>query len=280
MKGIRIFLIAMIMVLLTPTTVFASNTKVSIADVEAERSQMVYLSVVLSDCKKANTLGISMKYDSNVLKKVAGECSWEKKGILQDFSKTKDDGVWTAKKAEDVNGKICTLAFRVKANAPIGESDVTCEVIVKEDSNVIGTYTATGTVKVIGKSETVTQPEDSDSGQLEDSDKEPAETTKPESSEDKNPQVSTQGHKGEATKQDSKDTENNSSETIKQENVSEIVENDVEEHVHTEEYDHALLEENSEQPKDNVSAYVWVCILLITLAVLGFVWKRIKTNRK
>lgn len=151
MKKIWMLLMAMIMVFTVSTTVQAANTKLSVSDASSERTKIVYLTVSLSNCKKANTLGISMKYDSTVLKKVASDCKWEQKGVLQDFDVAKDNGVWASKKAQDVNGTICTLAFRVKADAPIGKTKVTCEVVVKNGSKVIGTYTAKGTVSVTCK---------------------------------------------------------------------------------------------------------------------------------
>lgn len=131
-----------------PTTVQAADAKITVSGASAERSQMVYLTVSLEGCDKANTLGISMEYDSDVLKKVASDCTWTEKGVLQDFDVAKNSGVWATKKAKDLNGEICTLAFRVKENAPIGDTKVACTVIVKKDSKVVGTYSAKGTVSV------------------------------------------------------------------------------------------------------------------------------------
>ncbi len=148
MKKILTLLIAMIMIFSIPTTAHAATAKITVSGATAKRGQMVYLDVTLSDCKKANTLGISMEYDSSVLKKVASDCSWENKGTIEDFSVSKDNGVWGIKKAKDINGKICTLAFRIKANAAIEDTEVTCKVVVKNDSKTIGTYTAKATVSV------------------------------------------------------------------------------------------------------------------------------------
>ena len=129
-------------------TTYAAETKLSVSDATAKTTQMVYLTVSLSDCKKANTIGITMKYDSNVLKRIPGECVWLQNGTISDFDVAKNEGIWGTKKAQNINGDICTLAFRVNSDAPVGDTKVTCEVLVKNDSKVIGTYTAEGTVSV------------------------------------------------------------------------------------------------------------------------------------
>jgi len=129
-------------------TVFAADAAITVTGDKAERNEMVYVTVALENCADANTLAISMEYDSTVLKKVASRCQWLEAGDLQDFDITKDNGVWFVEDATDLNGDICKLAFQVKADAPIGKTNVKCTVTVKNDATVIGTYTATGTVEV------------------------------------------------------------------------------------------------------------------------------------
>ena len=148
MKKLMTLLAMIAMVFTMSTTTYAADTKLTVSDASAKSAQMVYVTVSLADCKKANTIGLTMKYDSNVLKRVPGECSWTKSGTIAEFDVAKNTGVWTTKKAQDINGEMCTLAFRVNADAPVGDTKVTCEVLVKNDSNVIGTYTAEGVVTI------------------------------------------------------------------------------------------------------------------------------------
>ena len=148
MKKIIMLLLTLTMIVSVPTTAHAADGNISITSAEAKHGQTVYLTVSLADCKKANTLGISMEYDSTVLKKIVGECTWAKTGILQDFDVAKDSGVWASSRALDLNGEVCTLAFRVKANAPVGDTKVGVTLTVKNDSKTIGTYTTTATVTV------------------------------------------------------------------------------------------------------------------------------------
>lgn len=160
----------------------AAEVKCLVSSDTVSAGQTVYLKVELSDCAKADTLGISFEYDSDVLKKITKECSWADKGVLQDFDAAKNHGVWASNKAKDLNGEICTLAFRVKADAPKGETEVTCNLIVKKGSKEIGTYTAKRLVYV-ERDEPVSEvpkSEEPETNPVEDSKQNISEQTKPE----------------------------------------------------------------------------------------------------
>ena len=129
--------------------VSAANPKIEVTDAQAQRTEMVYLTVSLANCAEGTTLAISMEYDATVLKKVASGCKWLKEGSLANFDIDQDKGVWTADAAASLNGDICVLAFRVNADAAIGETEVTCEVIVKNGDTTVGTYTSSATVNVV-----------------------------------------------------------------------------------------------------------------------------------
>ena len=148
MKKLWMLMTVLVLALGMTKTAYAAGAELNVSSVSAQCTQTVYLTVSLENCQKANSIGLSMEYDSKVLKRIDSGCKWEMKGALQDFDVVKDTGVWAAKKAENINGDICTLAFRVKADAPIGDTKVTCKVSVKNDSKVVGTYTAVGTVSV------------------------------------------------------------------------------------------------------------------------------------
>ena len=137
MKKLWMFVMVLFLALGMTKTAYAADAQLNVSSVNAQRTQTIYLTVSLENCEKANSIGISMEYDSKVLKKNVSGCAWIKKGVLQDFDVVKDTGVWAAKKAENINGDICTLAFRVKTDAPIGESIVTCKVVVKNDSKTL-----------------------------------------------------------------------------------------------------------------------------------------------
>jgi len=291
MKKIVTLLFAMMMFVAVPISVCAASTMVTLSGATAKRGQMVYLDVTLSDCKKANTLGITMKYDSSVLKKVAGDCSWERKGTVQDFAVAKDNGVWGVSKKTDLNGKICTLAFRVKADADIGDTEVSCTVIVKNDSKKIGTYKAKATVSVANETAKEEQGSVKEENIVDSnkSDSNTKDTTTGNSTHSHNVNQNQQ-HNSSDNKNGNEKKPNDSSQkqenTIVQNNTNSldsdetVVETekkfeklDTEEHEHTEDCSH-------EQPESNSNPYLWVGILSIVLVVLVCVFIKFKSKKK
>ena len=291
MKKIVTLFLAIMMFFAIPVSVCASSTKVTLSGATAKRGQMVYLDVTLSDCKKANTLGITMEYDSSVLKKVASDCSWERKGTVQDFAVAKDNGVWGVSKKTDLNGKICTLAFRVKADAEIGDTEVSCTVIVKNDSKKIGTYKAKATVSVADetakeeqgavKEENIVDSNKSDSNTKD--------TTTGNSTHshnvNQNQQHSSSDNKNgnakkpnnSSQKQENTIVQNNTNSFDSDETVTETEKNfeelETEEHIHTENCSH-------EQSESNENSYLWIVVFAIILTVLVSVFIKIKEKKK
>ncbi len=291
MKKIVTLLFAMMMFIAVPVSVCAASTMVTLSGATAKRGQMVYLDVALSDCKKANTLGITMEYDSSVLKKVASDCSWERKGTVQDFAVAKDNGVWGVSKKTDLNGKICTLAFRVKADADIGDTEVSCTVIVKNDSKKIGTYKAKATVSVADETAKEEQGSVKEENIVDSnkSDSNTKDTTTGNSTHSHNVNQNQQ-HSSSDNKNGSAKKPNNSSQ--KQENT--IVQNDTnsldsnetaaeieksseeletEEHIHTENCSH-------EQSDSNKNPYLLIGVFTVVLVVLVCVFIKIKAKKK
>ncbi len=149
MKKLGVLFLTIAMILCIPTITPAAEPKVTVSEAQADPSQMVYLTVSLSDCKDANTVGVSYEYDTKVLKKAASDFKWKlKDGKIEDFDISRNIGAWTTDSAKDLNGELCVLAFRVNADAVDGVSVVKCKVDVKNDSQVVGSYTAEAKVTI------------------------------------------------------------------------------------------------------------------------------------
>lgn len=292
MKKVLGCLIAIITVCIASITVQAAKPKITVSNTTAEQSQMVYLTVKLSDCAKADTLGISFKYDSSVLKKIASDCSWKEKGVLQDFDVAKDNGVWATNKVKDLNGKICTLAFRVKADAPAGDTDVICKLVVKKGEKEIGTYKAEGTVTVKG------DVLDNDK-QEEDDEHENPEVIKPGSPDNENnssslnssenfnkeetgkPVVSGKvetNKKPEVSKD--KEHQNMSIDSEEQQETTGEIKEEVTEHQHTDACDHAE-SEAEEIERDKIGDIIWfACAVIASAGIIVFIIKRMNREKK
>lgn len=122
-------------------TCFATNDTLSVTDATAEPGDVVYLTLMLNQKTVGNSVGVSTAYDSSILTPVPASSSWENSGTLQDFNK-QGAGVWAIKTAKDLQGVVCVLAFQVNESAAFTETAVECTLIVKNDGNEVGTYTA------------------------------------------------------------------------------------------------------------------------------------------
>ncbi len=129
---------------------WADEAKATVSDavVYDTASEAFELTVALSGCKKADTLAVSVNYDSAILKLDAENSGWLKESTVKGFDTIKNKGVWGVKEAVDVNGQIFKLAFTVNENVLFDKTKVSCTVTVKNDTEVIGTYTAEGIVEL------------------------------------------------------------------------------------------------------------------------------------
>ena len=148
-KKLLALLLTLILCISASVTVFAAGPSISASDVEAERGDIVYVAIELSDCVDANTLAVEFDYDTDVLKKLVAKCTWTNEAELSDFDISQNRGNWYVEDATDLNGEICKLAFQVTENAAIADTTVSCKVIVKNEGNKIGEYTTEATVSVV-----------------------------------------------------------------------------------------------------------------------------------
>ena len=146
MKRIMLLILSILLISALSLTCFATEDALTITDITAQPGETVYLTLMLNESVVGNTIGISYSFDAALLQVAPGSCSWAKEGVLQDFSK-KGSGVWAGADATDLQGPVCVLAFSVAEDAVFTQTEVSCKLLVKNDSDEIGTYTAVATVK-------------------------------------------------------------------------------------------------------------------------------------
>ena len=148
MKKICMILFVMLLFFSVSITSFANEAKVTVDNVDSTEPGLIKMVLYMSDCEKADTIGIKLNYDSALLSMNKNECKWEKKGVLDNFDSSKKTAVWTTEKAQDLNGKLCTFCFTIKDGAQAEDIKVDFEVIVKSGSTKIGTYRSESTIKL------------------------------------------------------------------------------------------------------------------------------------
>ena len=130
-------------------TAYASEGPLSVADVQVQPGQTVYLTVMLTEDIKGNTMGISYEYDTSVMKVLPGQCQWKKSAALKDFSNSGSQGAWASANVVNLRGEVCVLAFEVLEGMTFEESEVSCELLVKNDAREVGRYQAEALVSVV-----------------------------------------------------------------------------------------------------------------------------------
>ncbi len=145
MKKLAAVAAALLMSVLT-LTVSASQSNLRMTDVQANPGDTVQITVSLTEQTRGNAVGITYTYDETRLEALPEQCSWAKKGVLQDFGSRNQDGVWAVSDPVDLKGDVCVLVFRVLDESSFTQTDVSCTLTVKNGDREVGTWQATATV--------------------------------------------------------------------------------------------------------------------------------------
>lgn len=146
MKKIIMSLLACLLLSAMAITGFAAENALVLSSVEAAPGETVYMTLSLTEPVVGDSMAITYAYDTNILEPVLGAFSWEQKGLLQDFGKTNNAGVWAAKETTKLEGDICVLAFKVLEKATLIQSKVSCTLIVKNSDQEAGRYVTEGII--------------------------------------------------------------------------------------------------------------------------------------
>ena len=139
-KKLAVLLALAVLVSSLTLTAFAADVSVSLSDTSPEKGDVITLAVSLSDCKKANTVGVSVSYDTNVLE-LTDESKWLISGVLSDVDISTGRAVLACEDDKtEINGEVLNFVFEVKSDYEA--SSISIEVIAKSDSDVIATLDA------------------------------------------------------------------------------------------------------------------------------------------
>ena len=148
---IKVFMILMLIMSMVVCVSANANATVSVGSTSAERGEVFTLEVTLSDTPALISGGARVNYDDSVLELISG--TWTiPSTMLMDFGKqgVANEGIFVYMTgATDINGGILLLTFKVKDDAPIGNTQVSCEALnFKDASGVVSVLSVSGTVSV------------------------------------------------------------------------------------------------------------------------------------
>ena len=140
-------LLLLLGLLLIPMHVCAAENGIYMKDANAAPGETVYFTISVLGSAAADTAGISYTYNETLLEILPDQCSWLRESVLDDFNTDGKDGVWAAKAPADLEGDLCVLAFRVRPDAVYTETEVSCKVILKNGSQVLGQWETTASLR-------------------------------------------------------------------------------------------------------------------------------------
>lgn len=141
MKKAVLILLMLVLIVTVQLPAYAQGLDLTISDRTPETGEVVYLTVSLDERAMGNSLAVTLSFDKTVLKWLPEQSKWGRAGILQDFGMMENAGVWTTEQVQNLQGKVCTLAFRVESDASFKDAQIECTVVVKNGSEQVGKYT-------------------------------------------------------------------------------------------------------------------------------------------
>lgn len=133
MKRLFYWVLAVTIVLSFATNCFGASNQITLSNTQAGPGQTVYFTLELHESVEASAIGVQCQFDATLLEAKPELSTWERNGLLSAFEEG-NKGVWASEKPEDLKGKLCVLAFQIKADAAFDTTEVICTVVLKDGS--------------------------------------------------------------------------------------------------------------------------------------------------
>lgn len=148
MRKLIAFFIAFSLILSLSLVTLAADDVLTIEDTAVKSGETIYLPVILNQSLTADAIGVKYSYDKTLLEPLPASAIWDVQGLLSDFNH-EDSGVWATAQPQNLQGRLFTLAFRLKEGVTLTESTVSCTVIFKNGDGQGVEHTATGRIYTV-----------------------------------------------------------------------------------------------------------------------------------
>ena len=148
----KLLMIFTTLILLTclALSISAAGTTATTDSKSCAKGDTVNISVSVTSTSGVRSGGVDIIFDESKLELIGGE--WNIPGALMptvDVSKKKAG--FALSSAGTVGGKILTLSFRVLSDAPLGDTDILCKVILKDGSTELPVTNISGKITITCK---------------------------------------------------------------------------------------------------------------------------------
>lgn len=117
--------------------VLAAGPAVGMTQSSGVNNQIVYLDLEMLNCTGVTSVAVKLDYDMDQLEFMADNCSFATEGTIQDFDLQKGVVLWASEQAKDLSGSFCELVFRIREDAPAGDSGIRATVIAKSNEDIL-----------------------------------------------------------------------------------------------------------------------------------------------
>lgn len=150
MKKTLILISSILILTILAVTVSAAGAVATVDNRSCAKGGEVTLDVTVSGSETALSGAVEVIYDKDVLELVKAE--WHTDGaLLSTFDKATDKGAFAYQTSKSISGKIFSVTFKVRDNAPIGKTDVECIIQLKDGSSDVSVTNNKGSINVTCK---------------------------------------------------------------------------------------------------------------------------------
>ena len=146
----KIIISTIVIILITSIFVISTLAAGTVATTEGKscaKGSTVTLNVSISSTSNVTSGAVEVIYDKNILELVSAQ--WlTSDTILSTFDKSTNMGAFAYQAGKTLNGKIFSVTFKVRSNAPVGKIPVSCNIQLKTGSNNISVTNQSGYVNV------------------------------------------------------------------------------------------------------------------------------------
>lgn len=149
-KTILTLITVLLLVIVFTVTVSAAGTTATTESKNGAKGDTVTVNVSVTSTSNVTSGAVEVTYDSTKLQLVDG--SWSVSGsLLASFDKSNGKGAFAFATGSTVDGNILSVKFKVLTDAPLGDANVQCKIMLKNGSTDLPVTNKAGKITVTCK---------------------------------------------------------------------------------------------------------------------------------
>ena len=146
-KTILITVSTILLIILLTIVACAASTVATTDSKSCAQGGTVTLNVNVSNTSRVTSGSVEVIYDKNVLQLV--DANWNVNGaLLTNYDKATDLGAIAFSSPSNVGGNVFWVKFKVADNAPVGETTVSCNIILRENKTDLPVTNNSGKITI------------------------------------------------------------------------------------------------------------------------------------